>query len=122
MARLPGRLTAAQAEQSQFKIADGGLGLRRRGGAYGADASDADLRAVYDGGGREARRAAATLGSACGLAARARRPATADAPVLGSRRAYGRVAGCGRGARGPRPGATALEVRSRKGQHLDDVV
>ena len=41
---------------------------------YVADASDADLRAVYDGGGREARRAAATLGSACGLAARARRP------------------------------------------------
>ena len=41
---------------------------------YVTDASDADLRAVYDGGGREARRAAATLGSACGLAARARRP------------------------------------------------
>ena len=46
----------------------------RRVCAYVADASDADLRAVYDGGGREARRAAATLGSACGLAARARRP------------------------------------------------
>ena len=46
----------------------------RRVCAYVTDASDADLRAVYDGGGREARRAAATLGSACGLAARARRP------------------------------------------------
>ena len=46
----------------------------RRVCAYVSDASDADLRAVYDGGGREARRAAATLGSACGLAARARRP------------------------------------------------
>ena len=46
----------------------------RRVCAYVADASDADLRAVYDGGGREARRAAATLDSACGLAARARRP------------------------------------------------
>ena len=41
---------------------------RRAVCAYVADASDADLRAVYDGGGR-GRRAAATLGSACGLAA-----------------------------------------------------
>ena len=63
--------TAAGAPPPGF--ADFAAALRRVC-AYVADASDADLRAVYDGGGREARRAAATLGSACGLAARARRP------------------------------------------------
>ena len=63
--------TAAGAPPPGF--ADFAAALRRVC-AYVTDASDADLRAVYDGGGREARRAAATLGSACGLAARARRP------------------------------------------------
>ena len=65
------KATAAGAPPPGF--ADFAAALRRVC-AYVADASDADLRAVYDGGGREARRAAATLGSACGLAARARRP------------------------------------------------
>ena len=55
--------TAAGAPPPGF--ADFAAALRRVC-AYVTDASDADLRAVYDGGGREARRAAATLGSACG--------------------------------------------------------
>ena len=72
----------------------------RRVCAYVADASDADLRAVYDGGGREARRAAATLGSACGLAARARRPLRPpDPPDV----AFGR--------RNDRPPASSLRGR-----------
>jgi len=51
----------------------------RRVGDYVAGASDADLRAVYDAG-SDVRRAAAALGSACGVAARARRSSRPPAP------------------------------------------